>query len=81
MGGDAFDMVLYLFVLGPAVEWCLKSPRVNGKRPGSRRGIPPAVVLLAAIATLRLSAEIWGGPESGIIRKTRRNMKEIIGNQ
>ena len=64
MGGDAFDMVLYLFVLGPAVEWCLKSPRVNGKRPGSRRGITLAVVLLAAIATLRLSAEIWGGPEN-----------------
>ena len=38
MGGDAFDMVLYLFVLGPAVEWCLKSPRVNKTRPASPLG-------------------------------------------
>ena len=47
---EAVDVVLYLFVLGPAVEWCLKSPRVNGGRPGSRRGIALAVCLLAAIA-------------------------------
>ena len=64
MGGDAFDMVLYLFVLGPAVEWCLKSKRVNGSRPGSRRGIGLAVALLAAVAALRLSADIWGRPEN-----------------
>ena len=64
MGGDAFDMVLYLFVLGPAVEWCLKSKRVNGSRPGSRRGIGLAVALLAAVAAVRLSADIWGRPEN-----------------
>lgn len=64
MGGDAFDMVLYLFVLGPAVEWCLKSKRVNGSRPGSRRGIGLAVALLATVAAVRLSADIWGRPEN-----------------
>ena len=47
---EAVDVVLYLFVLGPVVEWCLKSPRVNAGRPGSRRGIVLAVCLLAVIA-------------------------------
>ena len=64
IGGDAFDMVLYLFVLGPAVEWCLKSKRVNGNRPGSRRGITLAVLLLGAVAAARLAGEMVGRQEN-----------------
>ena len=36
-GGDVVDFLLYMFVLGPAVEWCLKSPRVNKGRPATTR--------------------------------------------
>jgi len=64
MGGDAFDMILYLFVLGPAVEWCLKSKRVNGSKPGSRRGIMLAVALLCTLAVGRLSVEMAGRKEN-----------------
>ena len=60
-GGDIIDFVLYMFVLGPAVEWCLKSPRVNrGGKPGSAAGIALAVLLLAAIAGAKLSWEFFG---------------------
>jgi len=55
---DAIDIVIYLFVLGPAVEWCLKSPRVNKGRPGSWRGISLAVALLALIATGKMAWEV-----------------------
>ena len=37
--------VLIMFVLGPAVEWCLKSPRVNGGRPASLQGMALAALL------------------------------------
>ena len=58
-GGDIVDFVLYMFVLGPAVEWCLKSPKVNrGGRPGSATGIALAVLLLGAIAGVKLSYEL-----------------------
>ena len=55
--GDALDIVLYLFVLGPAVEWCLKSPRVNRGRPGSWRGVSLAVLLLALVAAGKMAWE------------------------
>jgi hypothetical protein len=50
---DALDFVIYLFVLGPLVEFCLKSKRVN---PGSdrRRGIALAIALLAAVASIKV---------------------------
>ena len=54
---EALDMVLYLFVLGPAVEWCLKSERVNKGRPGSRSGIALAVCLLGLVAAAKLAVE------------------------
>ena len=59
-GGDLVDFVLYMFVLGPAVEWCLKSPRVNRGRPGSATGIALAALLLAGIAGVKLSWELMG---------------------
>jgi hypothetical protein len=55
---DAVDIVLYLFVLGPAVEWCLKSPRVNRGLPGSWRGISLAVALLALVALGKMAWEV-----------------------
>ena len=58
--GEMIDIVLYMFVLGPAVEWCLKSPRVNKGRATSRRGIFLAVGLLTAIAAVKLSVELVG---------------------
>jgi len=57
---EIIDFVLYMFVLGPSVEWCLKNPKVNGSRPGSLRGIALAVALLAAIAGTKLSFELVG---------------------
>ena len=57
---EIIDFVLYMFVLGPSVEWCLKSPKVNGSRPGSMRGIALAIALLAAIAGTKLSFELVG---------------------
>ena len=59
-GGDVVDFLLYMFVLGPAVEWCLKSPRVNKGRPATTRGIALAVLLLAAVAGVKLSYELVG---------------------
>ena len=55
---ELIDIVLYMFVLGPAIEWCLKSPWVNRGRPGSRRGILLAIALLATIAGCKLAWEI-----------------------
>ena len=52
-GSQAFDVILYLFVLGPAVEWCLKSPRVNRGQPGSLRGM--ALALASSASPLRAS--------------------------
>ena len=57
---EIVDFILYMFVLGPAVEWCLKSPKVNPSRPGSIRGIALATLLLAAIAGTKLSFELVG---------------------
>mmetsp|Transcript_7162 Transcript_7162/g.17880 ORF Transcript_7162/g.17880 Transcript_7162/m.17880 type:complete len:372 (+) Transcript_7162:45-1160(+) len=57
---EIFDVVLYMFVLGPAVEWCLKSPKVNKGRATSRRGILLAVLLLSSIAGAKLSYELIG---------------------
>lgn len=57
---EIFDVVLYMFVLGPAVEWCLKSPKINKGRTTSRRGILLAVLLLSAIAAFKLSFELVG---------------------
>ena len=57
---EMIDFILYMFVLGPSVEWCLKSPRVNRGRPGSWRGIALAVALLSAIAGVKLSFELVG---------------------
>ena len=57
---EIIDFVLYMFVLGPSVEWCLKSPKINGSRPGSLRGIALAIALLAAIAGTKLSFELVG---------------------
>ena len=54
---ELFDIVLYMFVLGPAVEWCLKSPKVNKGRSTSRRGVLLAILLLSAIALGKLSFE------------------------
>ena len=60
-GSELIDFVLYMFVLGPAVEWCLKSPKVNpGGKPGSARGIALAVVLLAVIAGAKMSFDFVG---------------------
>lgn len=59
-GSELIDFVLYMFVLGPAVEWCLKSPRVNKGRPARWTGITLAVLLLAAIAGFKLSYEFIG---------------------
>ena len=59
-GGEIVDFVLYMFVLGPAVEWCLKSKKVNPHRPASVQGIALAVLLLAAIAGVKLSWEYVG---------------------
>mmetsp|Transcript_31177 Transcript_31177/g.66962 ORF Transcript_31177/g.66962 Transcript_31177/m.66962 type:complete len:393 (-) Transcript_31177:276-1454(-) len=56
--GEALDVIIYLFVLGPAVEWCLKSQTVNKKQPGSKRGIMLAVCLLAAVAAVKLAWEL-----------------------
>ena len=56
--GEAVDVILYLFVLGPAVEWCLKSQTVNKQQPGSKRGIALAVCLLAAFAGAKLAWEL-----------------------
>ena len=56
---EIVDFLLYMFVLGPAVEWCLKSPRVNGPKPGSRAGIALATLLLATIAGAKLTYELW----------------------
>lgn len=58
--GEIFDIVLYMFVLGPAVEWCLKSPRVNKGKVTSRRGVLLAVILLGSIAAFKLSFELVG---------------------
>ena len=41
---ELIDFVLYMFVLGPAVEWCLKSPRVNKGKPGSKSGCAAAAL-------------------------------------
>ena len=57
---EIIDFVLYMFVLGPAVEWCLKSPRVNRGRPASVQGILLAALLLAAVAGFKLSFELVG---------------------
>ena len=57
---DLVDFLLYMFVLGPSVEWCLKSPRVNKTRPGSWRGIALASLLLATIAGVKISFEMVG---------------------
>ena len=59
-GSQAFDVILYLFVLGPAVEWCLKSPRVNRGQPGSMRGMALAITLLAALALGKLAYDMAG---------------------
>ena len=59
-GSQAFDVILYLFVLGPAVEWCLKSPRVNRGQPGSMRGMALAIALLAALALGKLAYDMAG---------------------
>lgn len=50
---DALDFVIYLFVLGPLVELCLKSKRIN---PGTdrRRGIALAIAVLAAVASIKV---------------------------
>ena len=59
-GSELVDFILYMFVLGPAVEWCLKSPRVNRRGPGSPMGIALAVLLLAAISGAKMSYEFIG---------------------
>ena len=59
-GSQAFDVILYLFVLGPAVEWCLKSPRVNRGQPGAMRGMALAITLLAALALGKLAYDMAG---------------------
>jgi len=57
---ELIDFVLYMFVLGPSVEWCLKSPRVNKGKPGSKSGILLAVLLLTAVAGFKLSFDYVG---------------------
>jgi len=57
---EVIDFLLYMFVLGPSVEWCLKSPRVNGPRPGSWRGIALATAVLACVATFKISFDVVG---------------------
>ena len=59
-GSEIIDFLLYMFVLGPAVEWCLKSPRVNRNRPASPAGIALAALLLACVAGAKLSFEYVG---------------------
>lgn len=56
---DATDFVLYLFVLGPLVEWCIKSKRVN-KDGDKRRGIALAIFVLAAVASVKVSLDFAG---------------------
>jgi hypothetical protein len=58
-GGEIVDFLMYMFVLGPAVEWCLKSPRVNRGRQASPQGIALAALLLACIAGAKLSYELY----------------------
>ena len=49
-----------MFVLGPAVEWCLKSPKVNRNRPASPSGIALAALLLTCVSGAKLSFELVG---------------------
>lgn len=56
-GADAMDFVLYLFVLGPMVEFCLKSKRVN-KDNDRRRGIALAILVLATVAAIKVSIDL-----------------------
>lgn len=58
-GSEIIDFLLYMFVLGPAVEWCLKSPKVNRGRPASPQGIALAALLLACVAGAKLSYELY----------------------
>ena len=79
---EIFDIVLYMFVLGPAVEWCLKSPKVNKGRATSSRGIMLAVLLLGSIAAFKLSFELVGREPNHFVtlgvRVCRRAMSATI---
>mmetsp|Transcript_28388 Transcript_28388/g.76489 ORF Transcript_28388/g.76489 Transcript_28388/m.76489 type:complete len:386 (+) Transcript_28388:56-1213(+) len=58
---DAADFVLYLFVLGPMVEFCLKSKRIN-KGNDRRRGITLAIFVLSIVAAIKVGIDIAGRP-------------------
>jgi len=58
---DATDFVLYLFVLGPMVEFCLKSKRIN-KGNDRRRGIALAILILSVVAAIKVGIDLAGRP-------------------
>ena len=56
-GSEAVDLMLHLFIVSPSVAWCLRSPRINKGKHGTRAGIMCAILLLAGITFARVAFE------------------------